>query len=116
MRFVARAVEGAQGGRIQPGILVHPAAQNCGAMEGEPPKVFTVDGQGGARAVNHKPPLHLPQPQAAQTSICEASGEAKNSTRATSETPPLLMGALYGPRPPIADPTHAKFARGGNTI
>ena len=85
-------------------------------MEGEPPKVFTVDGQGGEIAVNHNPPLHLPQPQAAQTSICEASGEAKNSTRATPETLPLLMGALYGPRPPIADPTHAKFARGGNTI
>ena len=60
MRFVARAVEGAQGGRIQPGILVHPAAQNCGAMEGETSKVFTVDGQEGALAVSHKPPLHLP--------------------------------------------------------
>ena len=74
MRFVARAVEGAQGGRIQPGILVHPAAQNCGAMEGETSKVFTVHGQGGALAVNHNRLLHHPRRQAARRSVSIENG------------------------------------------
>ena len=77
--FHARPVEGAQGGRIQPGILVHPAAQNCGAMEGEPPKVFTVSGQWEELARDDKLPLHLPKRLAAQTSVSIENGEAKYS-------------------------------------
>ena len=113
MRFVARAVEGAQGGRIQPGILVHPAAQNCGAMEGEPPKVFTVSGQWEEVARDDKLPLHLPQRQAAQTFISIESGMAKNNTGAASQRPLLHAGASYGPQPPSATPSRRKFARRG---
>ena len=114
MRFVARAVEGDQAIRVQPGILGLPAAQNCGAMEGETLKVFTVSGQWEELARDDKLPLHHPRRQAAQTSISIEIVVAANSTPATSERPPLLMGASYGPRPPIADPKHAKVARGGN--
>ena len=112
--FHARPVEGDQGGRIGPGILGHPAAQNCGAMEGEPPKVFTVSGQCEEVARDDKLPLHLPQRLTAQTSVSIENSEAKYSSPVTSERPPLLMGASYGPTPPITDPKQAKVARGGN--
>ena len=109
--FYARAVEGDQGERIQPGILGHPAAQNCGAMEGEPPKVFTVSGQWEEVARDDKLPLHLPQRQAAQTFISIESGMAKNNTGAASQRPLLHAGASYGPQPPSATPSRRKFAR-----
>jgi len=111
--FHARPVEGDQGGRIGPGILGHPAAQNCGAMEGEPPKVFTVSGQCEEVARDDKLPLHLPQRLTAQTSVSIENSEAKYSSPVTSERPPLLMGASYGPQPPSATPSRRKFARRG---
>ena len=111
--FHARPVEGDQGGRVQPGILGLPAAQNCGAMEGEPPKVFTVSGQWEEVARDDKLPLHLPQRQAAQTFISIESGMAKNNTGAASQRPLLHAGASYGPQPPSATPSRRKFARRG---
>ena len=112
----ARPVEDDQGGRIQPGILDLPAAQNCGAMEGEPPKVFTVSGQCEEVARDDKLPLHLPQRLTAQTSVSILFGEAKYSSPVTSERPPLLMGASYGPQPPSATPSRRKFAPGGTAF
>jgi hypothetical protein len=110
----ARPVEGDHAIRIQPDILDLPAAQNCGAMEGEPPKVFTVSGQCEEVARDDNRLLHHPRRQAPQNRCPIENSGTENGTRAMPEGPPLLMGASYGPRPPIADPKHAKVARGGN--